>query len=75
MIYQYVTKVYKQHQTIVTSIPKTVREELGIKRGDNLLWEVDMVTGFVQMCKVVPRGEIYGRDNRNSDRKDSGGRT
>lgn len=73
MIYQYVTKVYRQHSTMITSVPKAVREELGITDQDNLLWEVDPVSGFVQMCKVVRRGEINAKDSRNSGRKDRGG--
>lgn len=70
MIYQYVTKVYKQHQTVVTSVPMAVREKLGIEGGDNLLWEVDVDSGFVQMCKVVRGGGENVRDNRNSHRED-----
>jgi len=75
MVCQYVTKLYKQHTTVVTSVPIAVRDELGLKEGDNLLWEVDASTGFVQLCKVVRRGEINARDKRNSAKQDKGRRT
>ena len=74
MIFQYVTKLYKQHTTLVTSVPKGVIEELGLKRGDHLFWEIDMNTGYVQLCKVVRRDVVNERNQGNPDQEDQGGR-
>lgn len=56
MILKYVTKIYRQHTTLVTSIPFNVRAALELTSGDNLLWQVDENSDFVQISKVVPRG-------------------
>lgn len=70
MIRQYVTKTYKQRTTVVTSVPKAVRQQLELTRGGHLLWEVDENSDFVQCSSVVPRGKNYERSGGNSDRKD-----
>jgi len=75
MVNQYVTKIHRQHTSVVTSLPKAVREQLELTAGDNLFWEVDEASQFVQVCKVVRRGELNAANKRNSDRKDQGGST
>lgn len=71
----YVTKVYSQKTSLVTNIPKAVREKLELTKHSNLLWQVDENSCFVQICKVVPMGGIYAKSRRNRYRKDQGGRT
>jgi len=73
MQYQYVTKLHKQHSSIVSSIPKAMAEELELKAGNHLMWTVDTLSDDVQVCKVRSRTESDGSDKRNQHRKDKGG--
>ena len=70
---QYVTKVYRQRSSLVTSVPIEVRKKLELTNKDHLVWQVDERSNFVQVSKVVAGGKNNGRDNGNSDRKDKGG--
>lgn len=73
MATQYVTKVYGQRTSLVTSIPIGVRARLGLKKGGHLVWQVDEESNFVQILKVVARGNEHDRGKRDSDQKDKGG--
>ena len=75
MVYQYVTKAQRQHGTTVTSVPLAVKQALGLKQGDYLMWQVDIGSTFVQLSKVVTGGKNHGTDSRNTHREDQGGRT
>lgn len=74
MALEYITKTYRQHATMVTSVPKEVRYQLELAMGEYLVWQVDSKSSFVQVSKVVPGGNEHGGDSRNPDRKDKGGR-
>ena len=70
MVFKYMTKVYKQHTTMVTSLPIAVRDRLRLTKGDYLFWQVDRNSDFVQISKVEPRGIVNGKTKGNSDRED-----
>lgn len=70
MVYQYVTKAQRQHGTTVTSVPLAVKQALGLKQGEHIMWQVDTASSFVQVCKVVPGGSEDDGDKRNPDRED-----
>lgn len=70
MLEQYITKVYRQHATAVTSVPVGVRVKLGLNVGDHIVWQVSENSPFVQLFKVRVTGKNYGGDSRNPDRKD-----
>lgn len=70
MTKQCVTKLYRQHTTVVTGVPALVGEALELTVGDYLVWEVDKNSEFVQVSKVVAGGKVNVRNKGNSDRKD-----
>lgn len=47
----YITRAHKQHSSIVTSIPKDVREKLSIKAGDYLVFTINPGNKSVAMGK------------------------
>jgi len=53
---EHVTKAYGQRTSVVTSIPYEVRLRLELTTGDYLVWQVDDSSDFVQISKVVARG-------------------
>lgn len=67
---QYITKVYRQHTTAVTSVPVGVRVKLGLNVSDHIVWQVSENSPFVQLFKVQVTGKNYDGDNRDSDRED-----
>lgn len=69
----YVTKIHRQHNSMVTTVPIEVRIRLGLTNGDHLVWQVDSVSNFVQISKLVPGARVDVRDKGNSNRKDTGG--
>jgi len=73
MAEQYVTKVQRQHSSMVTSIPLVVRVKLGLKLADHIVWQVDEQSKFVQIFKVIYGGLKDDGNKRNSDRPDSVG--
>lgn len=73
MIKQSVTKLYRQHTTVVTGVPALVGKQLDLDVGDYLVWEVDSESDFVQVSKVVVRGKDDARKKRNPNRKNQGG--
>lgn len=73
MVKPCVTKVHRQHNSVVTTVPVEVRVRLGLNAGDYIVWEVDDVSNFVQISKVVPGGSEDGGNKRNPDIKNQGG--
>lgn len=65
-----VTKVHRQHSSVVTTVPVEVRVRLGLSTGDYMLWQVDDVSNFVQISKVVAGGNKDVGDSRNPAGKD-----
>jgi hypothetical protein len=70
MVHQYVTRVHRQHSSMVTSVPLAVRERMQLTNGDHLMWQVDDSSDFVQMCKVVARGDKNHGAKGNIDKQD-----
>jgi len=67
---EYVTKVYRQRTSMVTSVPVDVRIRLGLSIGDHIVWQVDDESDFVQISKVVARGNKNDGAKRDIGRKD-----
>jgi len=61
MVNQFVTKLYKQRTSTVTSVPVAVKQQLKLKKGDYLVWQVENNSNFVQISKVVTGGENLER--------------
>ncbi|MBA7706734.1 hypothetical protein ES703_115591 [subsurface metagenome] len=74
MAEQYVTRIHRQHTTVVTSIPKGVQSALELTSGEYLVWQVDRRSLFVQVSKVVAGGKRHDRGKGDSDKKDRGRR-
>lgn len=74
MVGQYVTRIHRQHSSVVTSVPKGVQQVLQLKSGDYLLWQVSEGSLFVQVCKVNPGGVGYAKDNERAGRENKGRR-
>ena len=74
MVSQYVTKLHRQHTSVVTSVPRGVQRALELKSGEHLVWQVNEACQFVQVSKVVPGGQYRGKDNVGSGREDQGRR-
>jgi len=70
----YVTKIYQQRTSLVTSLPMEVRNRLGLTKGEHLVWQVDKDSNFVQISCVVAGGKSNEECSGNSARKDKGGR-
>ena len=69
----YITKLHRQHTTVVTSIPRPVQRALEVQCGDHLIFQVSERSRFVQISKVEPQGEKNAGNNRNSGSEDQGG--
>lgn len=72
MVKQYVTKIHRQHTTVVTSIPKPVQKAFELTSADYLVWQVDSTSVLVKLRILVIRGNTHGRGKKHSDRKDKG---
>ena len=68
----YVTKIYRQRSSLVTSIPMEVRNRIGLLNCDHLVWQVNEGSNFVQISKVVVGGTNNVGDSGTSDRKTKG---
>ena len=73
MVNPCVTKVHRQHNSVVTTVPVKVRVRLGLNAGDYIVWQVDDASNFVQISKVVAGGIQNGRGKRNTNRPNKGG--
>lgn len=72
---QFTARVHRQHTSLVITVPKGLCAQLGIVRGDLLLFEVEPGDVAAVVGKMALRGIDNERDNANSNRRDSGGRT
>lgn len=70
MVIQHVTKVHKQHSSMVTSVPIPVQVWLELTKESHIVWQVDTESNFVQVGRVVAGGKSHGRGSGNSDSKD-----
>lgn len=73
MVEQYVTKAHRQHTSVVTSIPKPVQQAMQLTSGDYLVFQVDKSSVFVQLSKLVARGDKHDRGTKHSDRESNAG--
>lgn len=48
---KYTTKVQSTGGTLSTSIPKTVRDIMGLEKGDSVTWKVDLTTKTISLEK------------------------
>lgn len=72
---QYVTKLHRQHSSMVTSVPVMIRIHLELTNNDHLVWEVDDNSDFVQISKVVPMGKNHAKNTGSEYQGDKGRRT
>ena len=72
MTKHYITKLHRQHTTVVTSIPRAVQRVLEIKTGDHLIFQVNESSRFVQISKVVVAGDKNAGNSGHRSREDSG---
>lgn len=63
---QYVTRVHRQHSSIVTTIPIGVRRQLELTKGDHIVWVVSENSNFVQIYNLVTGDKNHVRDGKNS---------
>lgn len=63
---QYVTRVHRQHSSLVTTMPLRVRSQLELTKGDHIVWTVDENSNFVQISNLVQGVCENVRDKRNS---------
>lgn len=70
-----VKKVFKQHNSLVVTLPLLMRRDLGIQRGDHLVFEWDPKSKFCKVFKWHKKVERsypdYGNEDlRHSDRRE-----
>lgn len=62
-----VKKVFKQHSSVVVTLPVLLRRDLGIERGDHLVFEWDPTGNFAKVYKwhrgVKRRYADYGTED------------
>lgn len=69
----YVTRAHRQHNSIVSTIPKGICHALGVEAGDILCFDLQCGEGFAKFSIQLKGPGHHGRDSGNSDRKDRGG--
>lgn len=72
-VFQFTSKVHRQHSSLVITLPKGICEQLKISKGDIVLFEVEQGEVACIMGKITLRGVDCDRDKRNSGRKHKGG--
>ena len=55
-----ITRAYKQHNSLTTTIPLCARHALCLKQADFIVWSVDVITKRVVVKKVRLDGEKNG---------------
>ena len=63
----YIQKVQKQHRSLIVTIPKTVRDILGILAGDYAVFEIDEETKAVELQKFTMKGKSHGQNTEHTD--------
>jgi len=67
-VFQFTSKVHKQHASLVITLPKGVCNQLEIRAGDIVLFEVEPGEVACIMGKITLRGIENGGNSRNSNR-------
>lgn len=68
-------RVQKHRSTMEVSLPPQVVEKLKLKKGDYVEFEFNGKHPFVLLSVYHITRRDYAESNRDSDRKDTGGRT
>jgi len=71
-VFQFTSKVHKQHASLVITLPKGICHQLEIRAGDIVLFEVEPGEVACIMGKITLRGSENAGDRTNSDKKDQG---
>lgn len=71
---QFTARVYRQHSSLIITLPKRLCEQLQIAKGSHVLFEVGPGDVAAVMGTIALRGSENVRGKRNSDREDQGGR-
>lgn len=69
----FIAKVYRQHNSLVIAVPKTVCIALGLKAGQHMVFTWKQSEGKFEFEKFKPEGAHDDGDSRNPAFKDSGG--
>jgi len=69
----YIAKVYRQHNSMVITVPKPVCVALNMKVGQHMVFTWQQSEGRFRFAKFNPEGAKRGTDSGSSDRSDSGG--
>jgi len=68
----YVTRAHRQHNSLVTTIPKGICHALGIEKGDIIVFDLQCGKGFAKFAIQLKGPGNNVRNKGNSDRQDSG---
>ncbi len=70
----YIVKLHRQHSSVVMTIPKKVCEQMGVCAGDYVsITDLQYESG-VTLQRCCPGEKNNVRDNRNTDKRNQGGR-
>lgn len=69
----YLTHAHRQHNSIVTTIPKAVCVALGIEAGDIVMFEIYSGKGHAKFKLQLKGAQSYARITERTDREDRGG--
>ncbi len=70
----FIAKVYRQHNSLVIAVPKSVCIALDLKAGHHMVFTWLQSEGKFKFAKFRPAGDSDDRATTNSDREDKGGR-
>jgi len=75
MMKQFTSRIHRQHNSLVITLPKGLCEILSWEKGDVILFEVEVGDVAAIVGKSSLRGIDYAGDKGHSNRKDKGGGT
>jgi len=70
----FLAKVYRQHNSLVITVPKPVCIALNLKVGEHMVFTWQQSEGKFKFNKFEPGGSKDGSDSGSTDRKDRGGK-
>jgi len=69
----FIAKVYRQHNSLVIAIPKTVCIALNLKAGQHMVFTWQQSEGKFKFSKFNPEGETDARVGTDTGRQNNGG--
>jgi len=69
----FIAKVYRQHNSLVITVPQPVVIALGLKAGQHMVFTWQQSEGKFKFTKFKPEGAQDGRGEGSSDRKGQDG--